>query len=300
MQFNQLETFVCVAENGSFAKAAEKLYVSGSAVIQQVNGLEKSIGAELFLRTNHGVMLTDIGKYVLSEGKAMLAKEKEIKVTVERMRFEQENCIVLGSGIRQNCSLFYNLWGQFVTIYDMFQVRTVDISSTESMRNSTRKPDLIESINDGEPWQRDYSFLSLCRDNIVCAVPSGHPLANEKLLSYELMRPYVLVTAPGGLNLNLEELKQEVTDAGVRIKEAALYDLSLFTDCRINNWIIQIPEAWGYMCTDFVLIPCEWNFYHEYGFFYREPTNKPLCLFLDFVRKQQARSLKQREEVSGD
>ena len=232
MQFNQLETFVCVAENGSFAKAAEKLYISGSAVFQQINSLEQSLGSELFFR------------------------------------------------------LFYKFWGRFVSVYDMFQVRTVDISNPDTILNPSLKVDLIESINDGEFWQKNYSFLPICRDNIICAVPSSHPLANEKKLTYDMMRPYTLITAPNGLCSTLDALKKEVTDAGIKIKEGASYDLSLFTSCRINNWIIQIPEVWGYMCTDFVLIPCEWDYYHEYGFFYREPMNRPLKLFLDFVKEQ--------------
>lgn len=40
----QLDTFLCVAESGSFNKAAEKLYISPPAVIKQINLLEESLG----------------------------------------------------------------------------------------------------------------------------------------------------------------------------------------------------------------------------------------------------------------
>lgn len=39
----QLETFLCVAESGSFNKAAEKLYISPPAVIKQINLLEEGL-----------------------------------------------------------------------------------------------------------------------------------------------------------------------------------------------------------------------------------------------------------------
>ncbi|UQT40800.1 LysR family transcriptional regulator [Acidaminococcus intestini] len=39
---------MCVADNGSFNKAAEVLYISPPAVIKQINGLEKSLGFSLF------------------------------------------------------------------------------------------------------------------------------------------------------------------------------------------------------------------------------------------------------------
>ena len=47
----QLETFLCVAEVGSFNKAAERLYISPPAVIKQINLLEENLGVQLFERT---------------------------------------------------------------------------------------------------------------------------------------------------------------------------------------------------------------------------------------------------------
>ena len=44
MMYNpQLETFICVADTGSFSKAAEQLYISAPAVIKQINSLEDSL-----------------------------------------------------------------------------------------------------------------------------------------------------------------------------------------------------------------------------------------------------------------
>ena len=50
----QLETFLCVAEVGSFNKAAERLYISPPAVIKQINLLEENLGVQLFERTHRG------------------------------------------------------------------------------------------------------------------------------------------------------------------------------------------------------------------------------------------------------
>lgn len=55
---HQLETFIQVAENGSFSKGAEKLYITPSAVIQQINNLEQDLQVTLLKRTRHGTQLT--------------------------------------------------------------------------------------------------------------------------------------------------------------------------------------------------------------------------------------------------
>ena len=47
----QLKTFVYAADSGSFARAAEFLYISPTAVMKQINALEQHLGLKLFDRT---------------------------------------------------------------------------------------------------------------------------------------------------------------------------------------------------------------------------------------------------------
>ena len=49
----RLETLIKVAESGSFTKAADALYVTPTAVMKQINALEKELSVTLFERTNH-------------------------------------------------------------------------------------------------------------------------------------------------------------------------------------------------------------------------------------------------------
>lgn len=59
MYNSQLDTFLKVADSGSISKAAEKLYISTTAVIKQINILEQGIGVKLFVRTHRGLKLTE-------------------------------------------------------------------------------------------------------------------------------------------------------------------------------------------------------------------------------------------------
>lgn len=58
----QLETFLVVADSGSFSKASESLYISPNAVIKQMNSLETNLDLTLFERTHRGLVLTEAGK----------------------------------------------------------------------------------------------------------------------------------------------------------------------------------------------------------------------------------------------
>ena len=67
-----LEIFIQVADTGSFSKAAEKLYISSTAVMKQMNLMEQELGLDLLIRTNHGIKLTEVGKQIYKDCKFII------------------------------------------------------------------------------------------------------------------------------------------------------------------------------------------------------------------------------------
>lgn len=69
----QLATFLRVADAGSFNRAAEELFISPSAVIQQINLLEGSLGVTLFARSHRGLTLTPAGASLYKDAKTIIS-----------------------------------------------------------------------------------------------------------------------------------------------------------------------------------------------------------------------------------
>ena len=65
MHLDTLKYFTYVAENKSISKVASKSHISQSALSQMIHKLEEDLGYELFIRSNRGVTLTDMGEIVL-------------------------------------------------------------------------------------------------------------------------------------------------------------------------------------------------------------------------------------------
>ena len=61
MNFSQLKAFLAVAQDGSFSRAAEKLYLTQPAVSKQIQALEEALGMRLFDRVGRSILLTEAG-----------------------------------------------------------------------------------------------------------------------------------------------------------------------------------------------------------------------------------------------
>lgn len=76
--------FNTVVEEGSFARAAEKLNRAQSAISYQIKKLEQQLGTELFDRSQYRAELTSAGQAILSEGRRLLVQVKHIGYLAER------------------------------------------------------------------------------------------------------------------------------------------------------------------------------------------------------------------------
>lgn len=82
MNLTYLQTFLVVAEEGSFTKAAEVLDVSKGLVSRHVSNLEQTLNTKLFHRTTRRITLSEVGDELFTKAKQiqLLASEAEIRV----------------------------------------------------------------------------------------------------------------------------------------------------------------------------------------------------------------------------
>lgn len=91
-----LETFIAVADAGSFTKAAEKLYISSTAVIKQINTLEGYLDVSLFERLHRGLLLTEAGKVYYRDAKYMIQYAKEARERARNAMKAKGNVLRVG------------------------------------------------------------------------------------------------------------------------------------------------------------------------------------------------------------
>jgi len=81
---HQLKVFVAVAENLSFTRAAESLYLTQSAVSHQIAKLEQQLGVALLLRQGRAVSLTAVGQSLLTHARRVFAALEDAAAAVRQ------------------------------------------------------------------------------------------------------------------------------------------------------------------------------------------------------------------------
>ncbi|WP_237169980.1 LysR family transcriptional regulator [Pandoraea faecigallinarum] len=74
--FEQLRTFVAVAEAGSLSAAAPRVFLSQSSVSEQMRKLEERVGVTLFTRGKQGVSTTPAGERLLGHARQLIAQSE--------------------------------------------------------------------------------------------------------------------------------------------------------------------------------------------------------------------------------
>lgn len=105
MSLRQFEYALAVAEEGSVTAAAELLHVAQPSVSQQIRGLERELGVELFARTPTGLVPTVVGRAFLREAEAAVSAARRARATARAYADELVGELVvavqMGFGTRQ-------------------------------------------------------------------------------------------------------------------------------------------------------------------------------------------------------
>lgn len=85
MLLKQMEYFQAVVECGNFYRAAEKCYISQSAISQQIKKLESELGVQLLGRHNHTFSLTPAGEHFYRKSLVITSDIEQLVREVKRM-----------------------------------------------------------------------------------------------------------------------------------------------------------------------------------------------------------------------
>lgn len=98
MEFRVLNYFLAIAREENFTKAAQQLHVTQPTLSRQIAQLEEELGVELFVRSNHNIILTEDGMILKRRAQEILSLADKTKRDFLHKDKNLEGVISIGSG----------------------------------------------------------------------------------------------------------------------------------------------------------------------------------------------------------
>ena len=178
MELRQLRSFVVVAEELHFRRAAERLHLAQPSVSQQIRTLEAELGVKLFDRNRRGATLTRAGEALLGEARELLTRADRAAAVVRATG--------AGERGRLRMSLTRSLTGGVAgAIVSAYRAAYPDVELALSLGTTMLH---VEQLHAGEidvgfvrPPLEDPGLeeLRLGREPMVCVLPRGHRLTRK-------------------------------------------------------------------------------------------------------------------------
>ena len=274
-----LKTFLAVCKTGSFNKAANSLYITPSAVLQQIQTLEAELNATLFIRSKKGVMLTPEGEYLLQKGEIINRLNDEIHSEIQ-LAGSADRTIYIGTSIMEKCRLLYELWVLFSANDINCQIQMLNIDAWHRIPERT---DLIESVNGNIDWAKEWKFYEICKVPFGFAVANNHPLAEKKVITCEDLKGQTILTINEGSSKEILDIIRYLKQAGITIICHKGPEVNPLWESGFRKDVLLVPLCWKDILINAVAIPFEKTFLLPYGIFYRPEPNAAVQRFLDFI-----------------
>ena len=287
-----LNTFVAVADCGSFTKASETLFISPTAVMKQMNALEKHLELKLIERTPSGIYLTQAGAVIYKEAKFMMEYSLKAISRAKAALYDYETTFCVGTSTLNPAKPFMDLWYLVNQDFPAYKLHLVPFADNHDgilseIEKLGEKFDFLIGVCDSKKWLSRCNFLPLGRYAKMVAVSREHPLASKTCINIEDLYGETLMMVRKGdsetndhIRRNLEENHPEI-----HIEDTPqFYDLSVFNRCAKTGNVLLTIECWRDVHPGLVSIPVNWDYSIPYGLLYSFDAPKDVLQFVEAVK----------------
>lgn len=291
MEFPRLETFIRVAESGSFNKAAEIGNITSTAVIKQMNLLEEEVGVKLFDRTHRGLRLTKAGESFLKDSRYIIKYSKDSVNRARKAMQEADSLIRIGTSPLTPAEAFTELWPEIRKYCPDMRFRIITFENTPEnaagiLANLGDNIDVVVGIFDETLLNlRKCDGFILYDVPISVAVSLDHPLASKEELEIEDLYGQNLLLMHRGWSHSVDELRNDISahHPEINIVDFDFYDVDIFNRCSTSVDCLMAIDKWQNVHPMLKIIPVKWKHTIPYGIFYSYDPSPVVGKLLDAV-----------------
>lgn len=293
MDITQLQTFIKVSQYGSFTKAGEQSFISGTAVMKQINRLEDELNLKLFVRTATGTELTTEGQTFLPYVKQILGLLDTAIDQTRKSSFSEQNIITVGTSILHPAEPFMDIWKKITAQMSDFQIRIVQLQEDLHSQNREyamlgRSCDLIVGTFDNTTLKQSFKAVQLGQYDFGIAVRSDNKLAKLSEISFDDLKGGSLLSVPMGISDTNDQLRRIISKdyPQIRIVETSgRYDMNTFNQAVEENIPLITVTPWKSIHPNLVSIPLKTDIHVPYGILTTKMPGRNVDDFILKLRK---------------
>jgi DNA-binding transcriptional LysR family regulator len=179
----RLVVFRAVAEQQSFRKAAEELYLTQPAVSLQIKALEEDIGVQLFDRTGARIKLTEAGKVLLGYSRQANALLVQAELEIAALSGNHAGQLALGASTTIAQYVLPRLLGEFSRDYPRVHPTMIS-GNTEQIVEALEEQNIALGLIEGPARSRDVKTEPFLEDELVLIVSAAHEWAELKSIPF--------------------------------------------------------------------------------------------------------------------
>ncbi|MGE4240969.1 LysR family transcriptional regulator [Ramlibacter sp.] len=210
INFKVLSTFLAVAENASFRKAAEQMHLSLPAVSMQIKQLEERLGVALFQRTTRKVELTREGEELMISTRKAMAELDASLARIQQAADAQQGQLSFACVPTVAGSSLAAILAEFSRDYPGIRVKVRELAQPELLE-AVRRREVDFGIGPPPDKPGELDSQPLFVDDYVAVVPADHPAARRPTITLrELSKGRILAPGNSQFLVHLQDvLRQE-------------------------------------------------------------------------------------------
>lgn len=271
-----LNTFITVADYGSFTKAAEVLYISPTAVMKQMNALEQHLQLKLLERTSGGIHLTEAGAIIYRDAKFLIDYSQKSIAGARAALHAKDTTFCVGTSLLNPAKPFMDIWYRVNQDFPEYKLHLVPFEDNHEgilveIEKLGEKFDFLIGVCDSKAWLSRCHFLPLGRYRKMAAVSREHRLAQKSCLSIEDLYGETLMMVEQGDSGTNDFIRNDLKTNHPRIQiedTPPFYDLSVFNRCAETGKVLLTIECWKEVHPGLITIPVNWDYSISYGLLY--------------------------------
>lgn len=280
-----LDTFIAVADCKSFTKAADKLYISPTAVMKQMNTLENHLNLKLIERSPSGVSLTPAGEMIYRDAEFIIDYSKKSIAAAQNMAHAHDATFCVGTSLLNPAKPFMDLWYRINQSFPDYKLHLVPFEDNHEgilseIKKLGEKFDFLIGVCDSKMWLSLCQFMPLGRYKKMVAVSREHRLASKKLINIEdLYGETLMMVSPGDSGASdFIRSDLEKNHSQIKIEDTPhFYDLSVFNRCAETGNVLLTIKCWQDVHPGLVSIPVNWDYSIPYGLLYSLDPPRMYC-----------------------